>query len=260
MIEIVTFTKHGGPLTKRIYIGADGKPVSDGSACTMASGTATRTRLNSQQELAEHIGNLKSDQAIATGRLRADLPDTVEVTTKAKAAINANAKNTITRTREFIDYLPGAPAMLLIDVDFKGMPDSVRAKIKAQLGVTSALASVVPELGHCGCVIRRSTSTGLSNSITGEQYPGSEGLHIYVLVADGADIPRALQAWHDRCWLAGFGWSMVGAGGQVLERSLVDRTVCAPERLVFEGAPVLDPPLVQDADSRSPRWREGGPL
>ncbi len=77
----------------------------------------------------------------------------------------------------------------------------------------SALASVVPELGHCACVVRRSTSTGLSNADTGERYPGSEGLHIYVLVADGADIPRALQAWHDRCWLAGFGWSMVGAGG-----------------------------------------------
>ena len=56
----------------------------------------------------------------------------------------------------------------------------------------------------------------------------------------------------------GFGWYMVGAGGQLLERSIVDRMVGAPERLVFEGAPVLDPPLAQDQESRrarSPRRR-----
>jgi hypothetical protein len=260
MIEIVTFTKHGGPLTKRIHL-VDGKPVSDGSACVMGSGTAQRTRLSSMQAFADHIASRTSDQAIGLGRLREDLPDTVEITTKSR--LNDAQQGTsklISRTREYIDYLPGAPALLLVDVDTKGMPDEVRARIKARLGVTAALASVVPELGHCGCVVRRSTSTGLSNADTGEQYAGSEGLHIFALVADGADIPRALQVWHDRCWLAGFGWSMVGAAGAVLERSLVDRTVYAPERLVFEGAPVLDPPLVQDLASRTPRVREGGPL
>ena len=43
---------------------------------------------------------------------------------------------------------------------------------------------------------------------------------------------------------------MVGAGGQLLERSIVDRTVFAGERLAFEGSPVLEPPLVQDQASR----------
>ena len=45
---------------------------------------------------------------------------------------------------------------------------------------------------------------------------------------------------------------MVGAGGQLLERSIVDRMVGAPERLVFEGKPVLVPPLDQDQDARRP--------
>ena len=210
------------------------------------------------QALADQIACLRSDQAIALGRLRADLPDQCEITTKAR--LDTSVPGVISRTREYIDYLPGAPAVLLIDVDHKGMPNAVRDRVKAKLGVMSALASVVPELGHCACVVRRSTSTGLSNADTGEHYPGSEGLHIYVLVADGADIPRALQAWHDRCWLAGFGWSMIGAGGAVLERSLIDRTVASPERLVFEGPPQLDPPLVQDITSRKPVAREGGPL
>src|SRR5439155_14827264 len=45
---------------------------------------------------------------------------------------------------------------------------------------------------------------------------------------------------------------MLGAAGQLLDRSLVDRMVGAPERIVFEGPPVLVPPLAQDADSRRP--------
>jgi hypothetical protein len=259
MIEVTTLTKHGGPLTKRIYLNATGRLISDGSCCYMSSGTAQRTRLASMQALADHIAGLGSDQAIALGRLRADLPDTVEITTKPRLN-GSTAHRVIARTREYIDYAAGEPAVMLVDVDTKGMPAEVRDRVKAQLGVTGALASVVPEFGHCGCVVRRSTTTGLSNATTGEQYPGSEGLHIYVLVRDGADIERALRTWHDWCWLSGFGWSIVGAGGAVLERSLIDYTVFAPERLCFEGAPVLDPPLVQDLASRTPRVHEGGPL
>jgi hypothetical protein len=48
------------------------------------------------------------------------------------------------------------------------------------------------------------------------------------------------------------GWLTVGAGGQLLEGSIVDRMVGGPERLVFEGGPVLVPPLVQDKESRRP--------
>jgi hypothetical protein len=50
---------------------------------------------------------------------------------------------------------------------------------------------------------------------------------------------------------------MVGAAGQMLERSIVDRMVGASERLVFEGPPVLQPPLVQDAEKRRPVVTEG---
>jgi hypothetical protein len=40
--------------------------------------------------------------------------------------------------------------------------------------------------------------------------------------------------------------AIVGKAGQLLERSIVDRMVCAPERLVFEAAPDLDQPLRQE--------------
>jgi hypothetical protein len=50
---------------------------------------------------------------------------------------------------------------------------------------------------------------------------------------------------------------MVGAGGQLLERSIVDVVVGSPERLVFEGPPILDPPLAQDKASRRAVATEG---
>ena len=53
---------------------------------------------------------------------------------------------------------------------------------------------------------------------TGEALPGSDGVHVYVLVKDGADIERCLRALHERCWLAGLGWMMVSSSGGLLER------------------------------------------
>jgi len=85
-------------------------------------------------------------------------------------------------------------------------------------------------------------------------------LHIYLHAQDGADIERFLKTLHERCWLAGYGWHMVGAGGQLLDRSIVDRMVYAPERLVFEGAPILVPPLSQDQEARRPIVFEHPPL
>ena len=82
-------------------------------------------------------------------------------------------------------------------------------------------------------------------------------MHVYVAAKDGADSERFLRALHDRCWLAGLGWMMVSTSGALLERSIVDRMVGGPERLVFEGGPVLVPPLQQDKECRRPIAVEG---
>jgi hypothetical protein len=259
MIEITCFAKTGGALTKHIALAHDGSLVSDGSGCLMSAGKAWRTRFGSLSEFAHVISKLQSHEAIALGCLRRDLPDTVEVATKSRLeALNGSvAPNLIARTSDYIAYRPGQRAVALVDVDTKGMPPAVRNRVEAAGGFWPALVSVVPELATAGRVVRRSTSAGISRSDTGEALPGSNGLHVFPLVQDGADIERFLHTLHDRCWLAGFGWSMVGAGGQLLERSSVDRMVYAAERLVFEGDPVLVPPLTQDSGSRQATAYEG---
>jgi hypothetical protein len=50
---------------------------------------------------------------------------------------------------------------------------------------------------------------------------------------------------------------IVGRAGQLLKRSLVDRSCGPPERLAFEGPPVLDSPLTQDLEARRAILIEG---
>jgi hypothetical protein len=252
--EIVVFTKANGPLTKRIGLNADGTINSDGSACTMAHGRARRVKLADVAELAAHIAELKSNQAIALGALRDDLPDEVAIVAMDKL----NGTGAIARTAENLHFRRGQPAFALLDFDQKGMPAAVAERLAELGGFWPALVSVIPALADVARVTRLSTSAGLTNADTGEAYPGSGGLHEYVMVPDGTDIPRFLKTLHARCWLAGLGWMVIGGGGQLLERSIVDRMVGAPERLVFEGPPVLVKPLVQDATSRKPTVIMGG--
>ena len=259
MFELTSFVKHDGPLSKKIALGADGKPVSDGSACIMSRGIATRARLPDLHSVAQFIGSLGANEAIALGALRADLPDHVEVTAAARLR-ELNGTTTlqfIARTGDYITFTQGRAGLALIDYDMKAMPAHIRQRIDALGGFQAALQSVLPELAMAGCVVRASTSAGLYRGDTGERFATSGGVHLYLPVIDAADMGRFLKALHARCWLAGFGWLMIGAGGQLLERSVVDRVVGSPERLVFEGPPILEPPLAQDGASRRPVATEG---
>ena len=125
MLEITILAKSDGPLTKRISLNEDGTLRSDGSACVMSSGTAERATFDSLAAFAACIDRLGQHQAIALGVLRDDLPDQVQIVTKAK--LNGHhALGLIARTGSYILYRPDQPALVLIDVDTKGMPDAVR--------------------------------------------------------------------------------------------------------------------------------------
>jgi hypothetical protein len=258
-VEITALTKSGGPLTKRIRLAADGSITSDGSECVMARGIARRVPIGDVKELAALLDNINSNQAIALGALRPDLPDEVGVITKHK--LNGHARSdVIARTGSDILYRKGQPAFALLDFDTKGIPREAAERLDAFGGFWPALVAILPDLHSTAHVIRRSTSAGISRTDTGEQLAGSNGQHCFIAVKDGTDSERFLAALHARAWLAGFGWHMVGVAGQLLERSIIDRSVGGPERLVFEGAPILDPPLAQDAEIRRPAAIDGDVL
>lgn len=254
-IEITVFRSANGPLTKRMFI-ADGKLKSDASACRMVAGTARRVLLDSPASLAKLMENMRPNEAIALGRLRQDLPDKVEVIMKRKLQ-SAASLNVIARTGDYLVFPPGKPAYLLLDHDRKGMPREVAAKLKDVGGFWKAVTAANPALAGAARIYRRSTSAGLYDKRTGERLKGSANAHVYIVVKEGSDIGRALKTLHDRLWLAGYGYYVVGAVGQLLDRSIIDAAVSGPERLVFEAAPIVMPPLAQDADLRRPRAYEG---
>ena len=255
--KITVFRKHGGPLTKRLSLNAAGTLIADGSACVMSLGAARVADAPSAAALAEIIAGLESNEALGLGVLA----DGTEAEVVTKAVMNGHpGPGMIARTADSITFRPGAPAWCLLDYDTKGMPAAVRRKIDDLGGFEAALATIMPAIATTTRVRRASTSAGLARVDTGAPIAGSSGQHLYLLARDGADIPRFLKALHARAWLAGLGWLMAGAGGQALERSIVDRMVGEPERLAFEGAPVLVPPLVQDAAARRPIATEGAAL
>jgi hypothetical protein len=187
---ITLFTKSGGPLTKRISLAADGSIKSDASTCLMARGTARRVPIADVGQFASLIEQLRTDQAIALGALRPDLPDKVQVVTKHK--LNGQPQ-VIARTGRDLSFQKGQAAFALLDYDTKGMPRDVADTIKRLGGCWPALLSVLPGLGAVAHVTRRSTSAGLFRIDTKEKLPGSDGLHIYPEVQDGADVERFLK-------------------------------------------------------------------
>jgi hypothetical protein len=230
--EVTVLHKDGGPLTKRIGL-AGGVLCNDASSCRMSRGWATRARCKSVEHLAELINRCGPNEALAIGRLRADLARKVQIVRKCELEKHDGA---VARSIEYFEFADG-PGVCLIDVDLKGAP--------AGLDAMDALLAVLPDLYFCPFVQRASTLHGIRNKENGAAYPGPLGQHIYLPVKDQRDVPRFLRDLQDRLWLAGHGWGLVSAAGSFLVRSPVDTAVGSPERLVFEGKPTLAKLLIQ---------------
>jgi hypothetical protein len=224
-------------LSKHIEL-HDGRPHNDSSQCRMSAGTAQTVYLSSATALAELINTMPSSKALALGVSRdISAPDT-PFPIVAKGAQQTHSDPAVkTRTLADFFFAPGKPAWCLLDFDTKGMPDSIKDRLNAAGGFEAVLTSVIPGLTRTARVSRASTSAGLRNTVTGETYPGSGGVHLYLQVADGADIPRFLTALFDRLWLEDWGWIVVSEAGSMLTRTLIDGAVDT----VLEGKRKISP-------------------
>ena len=243
--RITVFTKlpvdndpAGTLLSKRITL-VDDRVISDGSPCRMATGDAKVVPVPTAADFVHVITTLGSDNALALGTMKEHVEArivTARTLAKMKEPKTSGGWPVIARSRSYIDYEADA-AWMLCDFDRKGMPATVATAIADRGGMWLALLSVVPGLAQAARVMRASTSAGLRRIDTGDALSHSGGEHHYILAADGTDIARALKTLHDLCWLHGLGWYLIGASGQMLDRSIVDSSVGFGERLCFEGAP-----------------------
>jgi hypothetical protein len=259
-VQITVFKKDGGNLSKHLSLDADGRLVKDGSPCAMSEGKAQVQQLSTETlfaDLAEKIDTMTSNEALALGSIR-DVDGSTPVKVVCGRSKLNGAEGVICRDKKHMHYRRNEPAMVLLDYDTSGMPDAVRRKVEQAGGFYDALAAHVwPDLGKAGCVMRASTSSGLTRADTGEALPESDGQHVYIAIHDGTDSPRLLRAIQARCWLYGLAWHKLSADGKLLDRSIIDTMVGSPERLVFEGAPTLSEPLQQGETARRSLVRDG---
>jgi hypothetical protein len=233
-IALVTvITKAAGSLSKRIHLNGDGELVKDASQCALARGKAVMLEAGDAFTLASLIDSLTSNQALTLGQVKGAQPgETKIVVSKDEGPDGIGA---VARSLDHFHFAPNVPAWALLDFD--GLVD------------IAAIETVVPAVRHAAQVTRPSTSAGIVNVATGVPIANSSGGHVYIGVADGADIGRFLNVLGDRLWLAGRGHIALSSVGSMLERTLVDVAVASPERLVFEGPPTLGPGLRQERET-----------
>lgn len=247
--EVVVFIKpkEHGVASKRLSL-VNGKVVSDSSECRLWDGNARVDQVQGLEGFAVLINGLSSQEFITLGSIKEEFRPSagksIRVVSKAIYAALENKTGVITRTRAYVEF-PAGEGPMLLDFDFKGMPVDARKQLEAQGGPWEFLVGLFPALARAAHIKRSSTSSGLYHTKTGEKFPHSGGMHVYLIVADARDIPRATKAIFDTLWANDFGWSFVSEGGAVLARGPVDASVALPEHPVFEGAPLIVPPLAQ---------------
>jgi hypothetical protein len=119
------------------------------------------------------------------------------------------------------------------------------------------LYEACPDLAKTARVWRASTSSYIYDK-AGRELRGLTGQRLYVVVVDGADIPRSGEVFFKRLWLKGHGHIEISKSGAFLKRTPVDAAVFSPERLDFVAGAVCRDGLRQG--DITPEHMEGEPL
>lgn len=202
-----------------------GKAV--GSAIAhMTAGHADVIEIADLSELPDTLDALTAHQAVTLG---VPTVGSTPLTTRAGAEFRPDA---VARTNEAFRYLP-TPALFPIDVDTER---DVYGTLDEVLDV---LESASPWLTHVVRVARPSASSYVGGK-------GLRGVHIYIAVTRGTDIPALAQRLQIEQWAAGHGRVIISKSGALLVRQLSDATVYQPSRLMFEAPPVLGEGVTRD--------------
>lgn len=223
-IRFTQITATNCDLTKTFKRDEHGQ-VESSAIAHMTEGHARVVSIPSVGALGLLLDLLEPNQAITCGvPVRGDTP----LTTRAGVDFRPDA---VARTNEAFTF-PYGPALFPIDVDVDG--DDFRS-----VGdVLDALEACSPWLRNVQRVARPSSS-----SYVGER--GLRGVHVYVPVSRGVDIPILAKRLQIEQWAAGRGFVRISKSGALLVRQLADAMVYQPSRLMFESQPVLQDGLTR---------------
>ncbi|WP_371056844.1 hypothetical protein [Rhodosalinus sp. K401] len=222
-------------LTKRFCL-EDGKLAKHAGGVLIA-GSAEVREIRTLQDFAALLLELASDQALIYGRPEAT---SIGLTTREAWEADGRPSDRIPRTNDTFHW-PEGPAIMMLDYD----PEDGSEPLGHE-ALVEVVRMAVPALRDIRMLWMPSASSFIRNAETGEEVSGLKGQRLYLLVADGRDIPRAGKVLGDRLWLQGHGYMKVSSAGSLLPRTLVDQMVWQPSRLDFAAGAQCEGPLVQD--------------
>ncbi len=237
------------PLTKRFTLDPTGK-ITKISQTQLYRGIAQRQELSRLADLPAFLDSLSSNQCISAGVF--DIPQ-CEIVLDRELTDEMIGKGYRSRAKRFLTSPQHALALFDHDPG-EYTPEAQRCATPAAL--TGMIEQFIPELRGVAYVGAGSSSAGVYNETTGERYP-STGIHLYISTVgiDPAALARIIKV---RAWNAGYGYIALSGNGSMLPRCPLDLAVFAPERVVYEALPLLDPGIARD--QREWSRREGSAL
>lgn len=221
-------------LTKRAALAGGALEFESGGQ--LVEGQAEIAEVATLSEFATLLTDLTPSQALIYGT-----PDTapIKLVTKDTWERRGRPDGEIPRTNETFSY-PKGPAIMMIDYD----PEEGEEALTPE-ALVAEIRKAVPGLDEAEMLHWPSASSWIKNTETGAWLSELRGQRLYVMVADGRDIPRAGEAIVARLWLEGLGYMKVSAAGPLLPRTIVDGAVWQPSRLDFAAGAQCAGPLVQ---------------
>jgi hypothetical protein len=250
----VVSTTDRQPLAKRFWLSGGGELQTE-TVVALADGEVTIERASSISAFAERLDRLETHQAVVYGIPAA--PNATIVTQKRYRTMRPEERRgVIARDREHIQFAQ-APGCAMLDFDAAGATQGLLDSVATPDQTRELLIQAVPELAAAPMLWRPSSSSYLYDGA--REVRGLRGQRIYIPVARASDIPSLGELLYGRLWQRGYGFFVISASGQLLDRTLLDRTVWQPERLDFAAGPVCVPPL----ERRVPGarfWNEAAPF
>lgn len=202
----------------------------------MERGTATVCLASGLDGFAELLGALDPGEVV----LAYGLP-TVDPGEEGVPILSSRLKrqkdapeNAITRSEDFFAYI-ATPSIMLLDYDPRGGGAALERD-----AIVAGMVEAAPLLEDHQILAGVSSSSYIYDA-DGNELQGLRGQRFYAVADDGTDIPRAMDAFVKRLWLAGHGYILISGCGSQLERCLVDPCVWQPSRLDYAaGAVCMD--------------------
>jgi P4 family phage/plasmid primase-like protien len=221
-------------MSKAYALSENGTLVKGTTSAHLSDGTYEVRDVDGLAGMSALLTSLATNQVLVYG-----LPKHPEGSITIRAKIRPDsAPNVIARSNEFFRFHAG-PAWMFMDYD----PKSETALTADELLVN--LRAACPELFRAGALVYPSASSHICNAATGEDYTGSRGLHIYIPVVTGADIPRASAALQEHLWEIGHGYIEISKSGALLERTILDPSVAQEAKLDFAAGAICGKGLEQ---------------